>query len=125
MLRAAGESVHTLADVFGEGNAQGVEDESWISYAGSRNWVALTKDRRIRHVTREREAVREHDVMLFALANANLGFADMAGAFLLAMPHIHGICAAKPGGSIWVVQRNGAVERIWPQPREWDLRAWP
>lgn len=88
-LRAAGEVVHTLAEVFGEDGSQQVDDESWIAYAGSRNWVALTKDRRIRHVTHERDAVQEHGVVLFALANANLGFAEMAGAFLAAMPRIY------------------------------------
>jgi hypothetical protein len=58
--------------------------------------------------------VQEHGVLLFALANANLGFGEMAGAFLAAMPRIYEICATRPGGSIWVVQRNGAVERLWP-----------
>ncbi|TDC32645.1 DUF5615 family PIN-like protein [Micromonospora sp. KC213] len=113
-LRAAGETVHTLAEVYGEVEAQKVEDDSWIAYAGSMDWVALTKDKRIRHVTHERNAVREHGVVLFALANANLGFAEMAGAFLSGMPRIYEICTARPGGSIWVVQRDGSIDRLWP-----------
>jgi hypothetical protein len=113
-LRGAGERVHTLADVFGEDVSQQVDDDSWIAYAGSQQWAALTKDRRIRHVTSEREAVQIHGVVLFALANANLGLNAMAGAFLSAMPRIHQICMNRPGGSIWVVQRDGRVERVWP-----------
>ena len=113
-LRGAGESIHTLADVFGEEASQQIEDDSWIAHAGSKGWAALTKDRKIRHRTVEREAVQVHGVVLFALANANLGLAEMAGAFLSAMPRIHEICGEGPGGSIWVVQRDGRVEVIWP-----------
>jgi hypothetical protein len=113
-LRATGETVHTLADVFGEEQAQQVDDVSWIARAGSEGWIALTKDKHIRHVTIERDAVHEHNVVIFALANANLGFAEMAGALLTAMPAIHQVHADEPGGSIWVVQRDGAIERIWP-----------
>ncbi|GAA2506533.1 hypothetical protein [Winogradskya humida] len=112
-LRDAGETVHTLAEVFGEQVSQDVQDTSWIARAGSQEWAALTKDRRIRHVTLERDAVREHNVQLFALANANLGFTEMAGAFVAAMPRIHEICAESGEGCIWVVQRDGRVERIW------------
>jgi PIN domain-containing protein len=119
-LRGAGELIHTLADVFGEEVSQGVEDDSWIAHAGSRGWAALTKDRRIRHVTVEREAVRYHDVVLFALPNANLGLDAMAGALVGAMPRIHEICAERPGGSIWVVQRDCRVEKVWPSIDDQD-----
>jgi hypothetical protein len=75
-LRGVGERVHTLTDVFGEDVAQQLEDDAWIAHAGSRGWAALTKDKRIRHRTVEREAVATHQVPLFALSNGNLGFAD-------------------------------------------------
>ena len=100
--------------MFGEQTSQQVEDDSWIAYAGSRGWAALTKDKRIRHVTSERDAVAEHQVSLFALSNGNLGFAEMAGAFLAAMPQIHRLCAENQTGAIWVVHRDGRVELLWP-----------
>lgn len=37
-LRAAGETVHTLAEVFGEAESQVTDDDSWIAYAGSKGW---------------------------------------------------------------------------------------
>jgi PIN domain-containing protein len=113
-LRGAGEQVHTLAEVFGEQASQQLEDQSWIAHAGSRDWAALTKDKKIRHRTVEREAVDAHGVQLFALSNGNLGFAEMAGAFLAAMNTIHRICAASDSGGIWVVHRDGRVELLWP-----------
>ncbi|GID29054.1 hypothetical protein [Paractinoplanes brasiliensis] len=119
-LRDVGERIHTLAEVFGEQISQQVDDDSWIAHAGSRNWAALTKDKRIRHVTVEREAVAEHRVPLFALSNANLGFAEMAGAFLAAMPAIHRICADTERGGIWVVHRDGRVELLWAGDQEND-----
>ncbi|GAB7049534.1 hypothetical protein JCM9534A_46600 [Catenuloplanes indicus JCM 9534] len=41
-----------------------------------------------------------HGVLLFALANANLGFTDMAGALLAAMPRIQAACEAATSGGI-------------------------
>jgi hypothetical protein len=112
-LRGVGERVHTLADVFGEQPSQQVEDVSWIAHAGTRGWAALTKDKHIRHVTAEREAVARYRVPLFALSNANLGFADMAAAFLAAMRQIHAVCDESESGGIWVVHRDGRVEPLW------------
>ncbi len=77
-LQGVGERVHTLAEIFGEETSQQLDDDSWIAYAGSRGWAALTKDKRIRHRSAEREAVAAHQVPLFALSNANLGFTEMA-----------------------------------------------
>ena len=112
-LRGAGEQVHTLAEVFGEEAAQQLEDESWIAHAGLRGWAALTKDKRIRHRPVEREAVLVHRVPLFALSNGNLGFTEMAAAFMAAMSSIHRICADAECGGIWVVHRDGRVELLW------------
>jgi hypothetical protein len=115
-LRTAGLVVHTLAEVFGETDSQRVEDADWIAYAGGHDLACLTKDRRIRHVTIERDAVVEHGVKLFALANANLGFADMIAAFLAARQRMANVCADnESGGQIWVVQRDGRLGLVWPQ----------
>lgn len=81
---------------------------------GLKGLAALTKDRRIRYITAERDSVRDSKVILFALANANLGFPEMAGALLSAMPRIHEVCQIRVGGAIWVVQRDGRLDRIWP-----------
>ncbi|HZN16811.1 MAG TPA: hypothetical protein VFB84_01215 [Micromonosporaceae bacterium] len=113
-LRGAGEIVHTLADVYGEEQSQQTEDPIWIAKAGAQRWAALTKNKKIRYVTRERDAVAEHAVWLFALANGNLGFAEMADALLAAMPRVHEICAEHPGGAIWIAHRNGRVDQQWP-----------
>jgi hypothetical protein len=99
-LRDVGEHVHTLAEVFGEAVSQQLDADAWIAHAGSRGWAALTKDKKIRHRTPEREAVATHRVPLFALSNGNMSFAEMAGAFLNGMNQIHHICAEASCGGI-------------------------
>jgi hypothetical protein len=84
ILQSAQLTVHTLADLFGEDQAQEMSDEDWITQAGMRRYAVLTKDQRIRHRTMERESVAQHGVHLFALGSGNLGFLEMAGAFLTA-----------------------------------------
>ncbi|NJC68938.1 hypothetical protein HC031_04235 [Planosporangium thailandense] len=65
-LRAAGAVVHTLPEVFGEEGAQLAADTEWIAVAGRYGWVALSKNKRIRYVTAEREALAAHGVPLRA-----------------------------------------------------------
>lgn len=48
-LRAADLSVVTLADVWGEQQAQGIPDPMWISHAAERGFVGLTADDDLRY----------------------------------------------------------------------------
>jgi hypothetical protein len=114
MLREAGMIAHSLADVFGDRDAQLTPDPDWIAYAGRHGWIALTKDKHIRHRTIERDAVRNAHVHLFALAAGNLGFRATATAFIVAVPRMTSLAETEPGGVIWVVHRDGRIVRQWP-----------
>ena len=114
ILQSAQLTVHTLTDLFGETQAQSMSDEDWIRHAGQRRYVVLTKDQRIQHRTMEREAVAEHRVHLFALGSGNLGFREMAGAFLTASARMIEIVDQESPGGIWVVSRNGDVVKRFP-----------
>jgi hypothetical protein len=48
-LRAAGATVHTMADVYGERMGQGLSDEEWLRNAGRQGWAVLMKDAKVRH----------------------------------------------------------------------------
>jgi hypothetical protein len=100
--------------VFGEKGAQLAADTEWIAVAGQHGWVALSKNKRIRYVTAEREALAEHGVPLFALANGSMDLKAMVEAFLAALPRILTLCASPLGGSVGIVHRNGRVEQQWP-----------
>lgn len=44
-LRAAGLTVQSMADIYGEKRAQLFADEVWLRDAGKNNWIVLTKGR--------------------------------------------------------------------------------
>jgi hypothetical protein len=81
-LRAAGLTVRTLAGVYGEQQAQDVEDQQWIALAADNDWVVLCKDDRIRRRPAERQALTEGRVRAFCLTNANLVFDQQAEYFV-------------------------------------------
>ena len=54
-LTDLGLTVHTLASVWGEAAAQDLDDETWLAYAGTNDWVVLMKDDKIRRRPAERE----------------------------------------------------------------------
>ncbi|WP_240942087.1 hypothetical protein [Planosporangium thailandense] len=49
-----------------------------------------------------------------ALVNGSLDLKAMADAFLAALPRIVDLCSTPLGGSVWIVHRDGRVERQWP-----------
>ncbi|MGH2867031.1 MAG: hypothetical protein ACRDNK_05605 [Solirubrobacteraceae bacterium] len=67
-----------MADVYGERIGQGLQDEEWLRDAGTRGWVVLMKDARIRRRPAELEVLIAHQVRAFCLTNANLRGADQA-----------------------------------------------
>ncbi len=79
-LRAAGWSIRALVEVYGE-REESVADTEWLERCGRENWVALTKDRRIRYRPTEIAAIRSHNVKAFVLPRGNLTAADKGTAF--------------------------------------------
>jgi hypothetical protein len=47
-LRAAGLTVHTMAEVYGEQAGQRLKDEVWLEDVGRRGWIVLMKGDAIR-----------------------------------------------------------------------------
>jgi hypothetical protein len=115
-LRDAGMIVHTLPEMFGgEAGAMQTLDVEWIELAGRNHWAALSKNKKIRYNLVEQAAVAEHRVPLFALVSGNLSLAQMVTAFLAAMPRILQHLEEWPGGTIWLVYRDGQVRLCWPE----------
>jgi hypothetical protein len=112
-LRSAGATVHTMADIYGERIGQGLADEDWLRDAGTRGWVVLMKDARVRRRPAELEALMQHDVRAFCLTNANLRGAEQAERFVTNLARIYRI-AATPGPYIYGVYA-GSVRLLWPR----------
>ena len=50
--------------------ARGTPDEEWLPLAGRDGWIVIARDRRIRYRPREKQAVIDHKVAMFALTGA-------------------------------------------------------
>jgi len=107
--------VHTLASVYGEQQAQRVSDEEWITLAGARRWIVLTKDDAIRRRPAELEAVERHGARVFCLTSANLRGDQQLARFL---GNVHRIVqrSRRPGPWICGVYDH-RVAQIWPPRR--------
>jgi predicted nuclease of predicted toxin-antitoxin system len=83
-LKAAGAVVHLHHDYFDEG----AEDEVWLTEVGRRGWVVLTKDKKIRYRTIERDALLNAGLRAFFFMSGNIPFSEMAKIIADALPRI-------------------------------------
>ena len=112
-LREAGFVARTLADVYGEREAQEIDDTTWLALAGRRGWVVLGKDDRIRRRPAELRALAAGRMRLFCLTDAQLTFAAQAECFVVNRDRI--IQATdKPGPYVYAVHTN-RIARLWPR----------
>lgn len=104
-LRAAGAAVEIHADHF----AQDEKDEVWIPAVTARGWSILTKDKRIRRRESEVEALRRSGAAAFVLTGKDLTGAEMAQAFVAALPRMLAIVAKYDRPLVATVSRSGVV----------------
>ena len=112
-LRAAGLTVHTMAEVYGEQVGQGLRDEVWLADVGRRGWIVLMKDDAIRRRPAEREALIDGTVRAFCLTNAQLRGAEQAGRLVANRDRILAQ-ARHPGPYIFGVHAD-RISRLWPR----------
>jgi hypothetical protein len=62
---------------------RGIPDETWLPLVGSKGWVLLTADKRIRYNFLEKHALEEHAVREFVFTSGNMSGQDMAAALEL------------------------------------------
>ena len=77
-LREAGADVRLHDDHF----TQAERDADWIPVVSANGWVILTKDKNIRRVCGEREAVILANARVVTLCSGNMRGADMAALFV-------------------------------------------
>ncbi|MBI4641480.1 MAG: hypothetical protein HY731_12345 [Candidatus Tectomicrobia bacterium] len=104
-LRQAGVDVQIHDDYF----PPDTRDEEWLTTAGQRGWIVLTKDRRIRYRTPERTALLRADVRAFVLTAGNLQGVEMAAIFIKALSSMRRFVADAPPPFIATVTRSGKV----------------
>ena len=108
VLRATGANVERLTDHF----PKGTPDETWLAYAGGRDWVVLTRDKRMRYRQLERLALTEAKVRAFVFTGGNVTGKDTAAILVHALPRIMTICQADKGPFIYHIGRGGKPIRM-------------
>jgi hypothetical protein len=107
-LRDSGETVEIHDDHF----LPDAKDEDWLVEVGSRGWIVLTKDDRIRYRVTERTAIMSAQVKAFVLTSSQLQGTEMAAAFLKALPRIKQLVAGHAPPFIARVSRKGKVSLL-------------
>ena len=94
---------------------RGTLDETWLPLVGSKGWVLLTADKRIRYNALEKQALKENRVREFVFASGNLSAQDMAVALGLALPKMLRLCRKLKPPFVASVARSGEVNLRWPK----------
>jgi hypothetical protein len=93
----------------------GTADETWLPLVGSKGWILLTSDKRIRYNLLERRALAEHAVREFVFASGNMSGQDMASALELALPKMRRLSRKLNPPFVAAITRTGEVHVRWPK----------
>ncbi len=88
---------------------QAAKDEEWISEAGKRGWIVLTKDDRLRYRSAALNAYRRHRVRVFIFGSGEMKAQEMADAFIKALPKVVRFAHQKPAPFFARISRAGLV----------------
>lgn len=105
-LRAAGFRVQEHASHF----VDDAPDVEWLSEAGRRQWVVLTKDKAVRRNALELAAIVASNVACFSLGQGNLKADQMAQAFIEARRRMEKALRRFPPPMIATVTATGHVK---------------
>src|SRR5580765_446358 len=99
---------------------RGILDETRLPLVGSKGWVLLTADKRIRYNflekhALEKHALEEHAVREFVFTSGNMSGQDMAAALELALPKMRRLCHKLKPPFVASITRTGEVHFRWPK----------
>jgi predicted nuclease of predicted toxin-antitoxin system len=85
------------------------EDRVWLAKVGSRNWVVLTKDQRLRYRPLEIAALRVSRCRVFVLVAGNMKGDEIASIFVKSLHQIFAILRSHPGPFVARISKGGRV----------------
>ena len=112
-IRALGYVVHSMADVYPDGEDQRVADTQWIADADERGWVVLTKDERITRRPNEQAALAASQLRVFALGTKNMTGPEMAERYVANINRI--VQRSRKERPFVDIVHPDSVERRWPK----------
>ena len=104
-LRNAGAQVEICTEHF----PRGTKDHIWLPEVGRRGWAVLSRNKRIRWTPIERQAVVHSKVSKFTLVGTRLTGAEIAKAFVKALPRMKRLLAKYDPPFFAKVYRDGRV----------------
>jgi hypothetical protein len=93
----------------------GTLDEVWLPLVGSKGWILLTSDKRIRYNLLEKRALKVHAVHEFVFTSGNMSGQDMAAALEVGLNKMRTLCARNKPPFVASITRSGEVHLRWPK----------
>lgn len=112
-IRALGYVVHSMADVYPDGEDQRVADTQWIAEADERGWVVLTKDERITRRPDEQAALAASQLRVFALGTQDMTGPEMAERYVANINRL--VQRSRKQGPFVDIVHPDRAERRWPK----------
>jgi len=88
----------------------GALDDEWLPYVGSRKWVLVTSDKKIRYNELEREKVIRYGIREFVFTSGNLNGKMMGEILTKAMEKMKKLCKHHDPPFIASISKGGNVE---------------
>jgi hypothetical protein len=107
-LRQAGALVERATEHF----PRGTPDATWLSEAGRRQWVVLTRDKRIRYRALERLALQNAGVRAFVFTGGNVSGAETSEILVAALRRIITIAHSVPAPFVYHFGKNARPQRM-------------
>jgi hypothetical protein len=97
VLRGAGFTVHPICEVYAGTSHESVADPEWIKLCASRDWVAVTGDKKLEDVPENRQAVIDAKARVFLLSESNSPPEVWAAAIIIGRYKMEDILEANSG----------------------------
>ena len=85
-------------------------DEEWIALVGRMGWVAVTKDKNVRHRAAELDAIRRHSARVIVIRMKNATGPDIAALLAKGRSRISRVAATSSAPFVAGILGSGAVK---------------
>lgn len=107
-LRRAGEIVHHV----GVDVPFGADDQEWLAAVGAHQWIAITRDQRIRYRKLEKEALKAAGVGAFTFTGGQATALETATAILSRLEKMRAIARSEPRPFLYTFGLYGPLSRV-------------
>lgn len=107
-MRTAGATVRHAGDAVPLGSA----DEDWLTVAGSRGWIALMRDQRIRRRRLELTTLQSAGVAAFVFTGGEATAQDTAAAIVPRLVKFANMSISEPRPFLYTFGQSGHLSRV-------------